>query len=85
MVGRTGARSITSILMQSPPDWPRGAAALFEDKPAMSTESFIRCHFLDGGIIGGPPAQTEQDGNWKKTQRGAVGRGGPFPQVYSTG
>ena len=40
-------------------------ATLFEYEPAASTGASPRCHFLDGGIIGGPPSQNS-DGEWKK-------------------
>jgi hypothetical protein len=38
-------------------------AALF-DEPTTATETPGRCHFLDGGIIGGPPTSTQDV--WKK-------------------
>ncbi|KAJ5959891.1 Dehydrogenase multihelical [Penicillium vulpinum] len=38
-------------------------AALFEPTTA---NAGLGCHFLDGGIIGGPPSQSTQDGTWKK-------------------
>ncbi|KAJ5267577.1 Dehydrogenase multihelical [Penicillium angulare] len=31
-----------------------------------STEASTHCHFLDGGIIGGPPSRNTEDGKWKK-------------------
>jgi hypothetical protein len=37
-------------------------ATLFRDESATS----VRCHCLDGGIIGGPPAQNTPDGTWTK-------------------
>ncbi|KAJ5514620.1 Dehydrogenase multihelical [Penicillium fimorum] len=38
------------------------------DEPTTTTDSDRGCHFLDGGIIGGPPSQSTQDGSttWKK-------------------
>lgn len=44
-------------LNATPPRLAEELAALFvfEDESATSTP-FVRCHFLDGGIIGGPPA-----------------------------
>ncbi|CAI7587148.1 unnamed protein product [Penicillium glandicola] len=36
------------------------------DEPTTGPESSRGCHFLDGGIIGGPPSQSTQDGSWKK-------------------
>ncbi|KAJ5435979.1 Dehydrogenase multihelical [Penicillium cf. griseofulvum] len=37
------------------------------DEPTTATDSGRGCHFLDGGIIGGPPSQSTQDGSsWKK-------------------
>ncbi|KAJ5735387.1 Dehydrogenase multihelical [Penicillium malachiteum] len=42
-------------------------ATLFEtDETATSMGGSARCHFLDGGIIGGPPSTNVQDGTWKK-------------------
>lgn len=38
--------------------------SLFADRPDNSCSAL--CHFLDGGIIGAPPSQNPQDGNWKK-------------------
>ncbi|KAF3387591.1 hypothetical protein F1880_000622 [Penicillium rolfsii] len=32
-------------------------ADLFAENEAATSSSFVRCHFLDGGIIGGPPKQ----------------------------
>jgi hypothetical protein len=35
-------------------------------EPTTATDSGRGCHFIDGGIIGGPPSQSTQDGSWKK-------------------
>ncbi|KAJ5641690.1 Dehydrogenasemultihelical [Penicillium lividum] len=40
-------------------------ASLFETNLATPIGPSARCHFLDGGIIGGPPSQNT-DGKWKK-------------------
>lgn len=40
-------------------------AELFDDPTTTTPGSMSRCHFLDGGIIGGPPSQIS-DGKWKK-------------------
>ncbi|KAJ5174972.1 Dehydrogenase multihelical [Penicillium canariense] len=43
-------------LNATPPRLAAEMAALFEDESASSTSSLAWCQFLDGGIIGGPPA-----------------------------
>lgn len=51
-------------LNATPPRLAEEMASLFETADAEATSKPARCHFLDGGIIGGPPSPT--DGQWKK-------------------
>ncbi|KAJ5103254.1 Dehydrogenase multihelical [Penicillium argentinense] len=58
--------------------------ALFAD-PTTATSGTVRCHFLDGGIIGGPPAQ-QADGTWKRPSvvvSGVVGEGRQAPHTFA--
>ncbi|KAJ5947789.1 Dehydrogenase multihelical [Penicillium verhagenii] len=54
-------------LNATPPRLAEELAALFETEAevAASIGPSARCHFVDGGIIGGPPSQNS-DGKWKK-------------------
>ncbi|KAJ5574387.1 Dehydrogenase multihelical [Penicillium hispanicum] len=72
--GQTNRSPLFFLDLNATPARLAEETAVLFDEPApepgrelvMSTGSFVRCHFLDGGIIGGPPSQTSQDGKWKK-------------------
>jgi Domain of unknown function (DUF1932) len=49
----------------------REIASLFAG--SIESDNGVQCHFLDGGIIGGPPAQDPQTGTWKKPSLVASG------------
>lgn len=75
-VGGAPSKPVVLDLNAIPPRLSRQIASLFA--PAQGDDGW--CHFLDGGIIGGPPSL--QDGRWKKPSVVVSGAAVELPATF---